>query len=121
VIPLKRIVLDNMLPRKLAVFLQDRYVVAEARIRGWDQIGNGVLLREAEVAGFDVLVTADKNMRSQQTLAGRAIALVALGAQEWGLIEAYIERVVAAIDVATPGSFAFVEIPLSPKRRSAPT
>jgi hypothetical protein len=35
--------------------------------------------RVAEDAGFDVLLTADKNLRYQQNLADRKIAIVALG------------------------------------------
>jgi hypothetical protein len=42
---------------------------------------NGELLIAAEAAGFDVLVTTDKNMRCQQNLAGRKIALVVLSKQ----------------------------------------
>lgn len=116
---MKRILFDNNAPRGLVVFLktETKYVVTEARKRGWDKLKNGDLLREAEAAGFDVLLTADKNMRSQQNMTGRAIALVVLGAQEWPQIEAYIERVVVALDAATPGSFAEVDIPLPPKKR----
>jgi len=112
----KRILSDHCTPRKAARFLQTLYAVTESHTRGWAQLRNGDLLREAETAGFDILLTTDKNMSSQQNMAGRPIAVVVLGAQEWPLIEAYIERVVAAIDAATPGSFAFVEIPLPPKK-----
>jgi hypothetical protein len=42
---------------------------------------NGDLLTVAEEAGFDVLLTTDKNMRYQQNLAGRKLAIVVLGQQ----------------------------------------
>lgn len=61
---MKNVVLDNMLPSRLATVLRSWYIVAEARTRGWDEIGNGILLREAERAGFDVLLTADQNIQS---------------------------------------------------------
>ena len=47
-----------------------------AQERGWDTLSNGDLREAAERAGIDVLVTADKNMRYQQNLADRKIALV---------------------------------------------
>jgi hypothetical protein len=50
-------------------------MVTEARARGWQELENGELLAEAEAAGFDVLVTTDKNLRYQQNLEGRKIAI----------------------------------------------
>ncbi|HME10781.1 MAG TPA: hypothetical protein VKG25_27240 [Bryobacteraceae bacterium] len=46
---------------------------------GWDRFTNGALLDIAEQTGFEVLVTADKNIRYQQNLAGRKIAIVVIG------------------------------------------
>jgi len=51
--------------------------------QGWDTLKNGELLAVAEADGFDVLLTTDKNMRYQQNLAGRKIAVVVLGMQQW--------------------------------------
>jgi hypothetical protein len=53
--------------------------VKEAVELGWDKLSNGELPAEAEVAGFEVLVTADKNIRYQQNLTGRKIAIVVIG------------------------------------------
>jgi hypothetical protein len=113
----KRVLLDHMLTHKLAVFLESRYLVAEAFRRGWAEIKNGDLLREAEAAGFDVFLTADKNIGFQQNLSNRKIGIVELGSQRWDDLEAYLERVIGAIDDANPGSFTQVKIPLPPKRR----
>jgi len=60
------ILLDDNAPRGLARALTG-HVVTEARERGWATFQNGDLLRVAEEAGFDVLVTADKNLRYQQS------------------------------------------------------
>jgi hypothetical protein len=43
---------------------------------GWENLGNGHLLDAAESAGFEVLLTVDKNMRFQQNLTNRRICLV---------------------------------------------
>ncbi len=78
---------------------------------GWDKLKNGDLLTAAEEAGFDLLVTTDKNIRYQQNLAGRKIAIVVLGQQQWPRLRPHIQRVIEAVNAATPGSFAEVDIP----------
>jgi hypothetical protein len=105
------VLFDNGTPRTLARFLIDHHMVTEARARGWEKLENGDLLREAEAAGFEVLVTTDKNLSYQQNLKGRKIAIVVLGQGRWSLIRPYVSQVVAAVNAATPGSFAEVEIP----------
>lgn len=55
------------------------HVVKTARQLGWDTLNNGELLRVAEEAGFEVLLTTDKNLAYQQNLRGRKIAIVVLG------------------------------------------
>jgi len=69
------------------------------------------LLRLAEDAGFDVLLTTDKNVRYQQNLGGRKISIVVLGNSPWWLVRQHLDEIVAAVNVATPGSYAEVEIP----------
>jgi hypothetical protein len=69
------------------------------------------LLNAAEAAGFDILLTTDKNMRYQQHLAGRRIAIVVLGQQQWPQLRIPIQRVIVAVNAATPGSFFEVDIP----------
>jgi hypothetical protein len=68
------------------------------------------LLRQAEEAGFDVLLTTDKNLVYQQNLSERKIAIVVLGRSRWSLIERALERVVAAVDAAKPGTYNLIEI-----------
>ncbi|HWZ44486.1 MAG TPA: hypothetical protein VNW97_13500 [Candidatus Saccharimonadales bacterium] len=105
------VLFDNGTPRTLARFLIDHHTVTEARARGWEELENGELLQAAEIVGFEVLVTTDKNLRYQQNLTGRRIAVVVLGQGRWTLIRHHVSRVIAAVNAATPGSFAEVEIP----------
>ena len=63
-------------------------------------------------AGFDVLLTTDKNIRYQQNLVGRKIAIVVLGSPQLPILRLHIQRVVAAVNSATPGSYVLVEIPI---------
>jgi hypothetical protein len=104
------ILFDHVTPRGIARFLLG-HTVTKAKERGWDTMTNGNLLAEAERAGFDVLLTADKNMRYQQNLTGRRIALVVLSTPQWPLVRLHMERIAAAVNAATPGSYAEVDIP----------
>jgi hypothetical protein len=85
--------------------------VVEAIERGWDRLANGALLTAAEEAGFDLLLSTDKNIQYQQNLKGRRIAIVILGNPRRPAVHRYIDRVIAAVNAATPGSFTEVEIP----------
>jgi len=81
------------------------------RTAGWDKLKNGGLLEAAEEAGFEVLVTPDKNIRYQQNLVLRRIALVVLGNPQWPVLRRHVERVVLAVNAAQPGSYTVVDIP----------
>jgi len=86
------------------------HVVKTAQEQGWNRLLNGELLREAEEAGFDVLLTTDKNLVYQQNLSERKIAIVVLGGSRWSLIERVLDRVIAAVDAAKPGTYNLIEI-----------
>ena len=88
-----------------------RHVVVEAMERGWDRLLNGELISAAEAAGFDILLATDKNIRYQQNLKERRIAFVVLGNQQWPILRQYVERVVAAVNAAVPGSYTEVDVP----------
>jgi hypothetical protein len=106
-----RVLFDNGTPRGVAAAWSG-HMVEEARSRGWDTLRNGELLDAAEAAGFDVFVTTDRNIRYQQDLTGRSIAVVVLGRGRWRLIRSKLREIAAAIATATPGSFTEVEIPV---------
>jgi hypothetical protein len=57
-----------------------------------------------------VFVTADKNIRYQQKLEGRRIALVILSTPQWPVVKLHIDKIVAAVNAATPGGYFEVEI-----------
>jgi hypothetical protein len=87
------------------------HTVRTALEQGWSTLENGKLLLEAEKAGFDVLLTTDKNIGYQQNLTQRRIAIVALGRNRWSLIRPCLERIVDAIDSAQPGTHVIVDVP----------
>jgi hypothetical protein len=105
-----RILFDQGTPVPLRRYLPG-HVIKTAYEQGWSTLLNGDLLRVAEEAGFDVLRTTDKNLAYQQNLAGRKIAVVALGKNRWSLIEPEVDGIAKAVNSVTPGSYAMVEIP----------
>ena len=105
-----RILLDQATPVPLRPYLSGHDVSTAAQ-QGWDKLRNGDLLKAAEDAGFEVLVTTDKNMQYQQNLSTRRIAIIVLGKGNWPLIEPHVQLVIAAVNAAETGCFAEVDIP----------
>jgi hypothetical protein len=106
-----RILFDHGTPAPLIPFLEG-HTVTKAKDMGWERLVNGELLKAAEEAGFEVLLTTDKNMASQQNLRTRTIAIVVLGNSQWRIVQRYVRRVAASVNAAKPGSFDEVDIPL---------
>ena len=105
-----RILFDHGTPSGIAGSLSS-HEVTEARDRGWDRVSNGDLLKLAEAAGFDLLLTRDKRIRYQQNLANRKIAIVVLGNSTWRIVRLHLDRISLAVSEAIPGSYIEVEIP----------
>src|ERR1700728_2370074 len=99
-----RILFDQATPVPIRPYLAGHSVRTAAQ-QGWDKLRNGDLMTVAEAAGFDLLLTTDRNMVYQQNLAGRKIAIVVLGVQQWPQLRPHIQRVVDAINEITPGSY----------------
>lgn len=81
------------------------------------QLENGELLNAAEASEFDVMITSDQNIRYQQNLTGRQLALVVLGSNIWPVVRDHGAAIAAKVDAATPGGYEFIEMPLPPKIR----
>ncbi len=56
------------------------------------------------------MLTTDKNMRYQQNLDGRKIAVVVLSTGRWTLVKLKLDTIAQAIDAATPGRY--FEVPI---------
>ena len=88
-----------------------RHTVSTAAREGWATLQNGDLLNAAEAAGFEVFLTTDKNIRYQQNLTSRKIAIVLISKQQWPDLKPHVQQVVAAVDAALAGSYVEVDIP----------
>jgi putative NIF3 family GTP cyclohydrolase 1 type 2 len=105
------VLLDQGAPAPLRRHLS-HHIVKTATQQGWATLANGDLLTAAEAEGFDVFVTTDRNLRYQQNLTSRRIAIVVIAHAQWPGLEPHVALVVAAIDNAIPGTYAVVEIPI---------
>ena len=101
----------------MRAFLRQHEVRTIAEINWSLRLKNGELLNAAESAGFDVLLTCDQNIRHQQDLVGRKLALVVLSSNLWPSVRNCGDAVGAAMEKATPGSYQMVEVPLPPRLR----
>jgi len=77
--------------------------------QGWDQLANGDLLRVAEAA-FDAFVTTDQNLRYQQNLTGRNLAILVLPTTSWPKLRAHTAKVATAIAALRPGDYVELQI-----------
>lgn len=105
-----RIMFDHNAPRQLRRHLVG-HDIDTAEERGWATLGNGALLDRAEEAGFEVVITADKNMPYQQNLGRRNLALIVLSGNRWPLVEPRLEDIRVALEGIQPGEVREVHIP----------
>jgi hypothetical protein len=104
-----RILFDQGTPVPLKEHLQG-HSVATAYEKGWSTLRNGELLALAE-AQFDVLVTTDRNLRFQQNVAVRKLAIVVLPTTSWPRLSSAATRIAEFVAAAPPGKIS--EFPLA--------
>jgi predicted nuclease of predicted toxin-antitoxin system len=114
------ILLDQNIARAVAKLLPG-HDVRSAADQGWQELTNGELLKAAEEAGFTAIITADKNIRYQQNLTGRKIALVVLSTNTWQVLRENAALLAEAVIRARSGGYEEVGFPRPPLRRRAPT
>ncbi|MGH7977645.1 MAG: hypothetical protein ACREDS_02350 [Limisphaerales bacterium] len=102
-----KILFDQGTPAPLRRALS-KHSVATAFEKGWSNLSNGNLLREAE-AEFDLLVTTDKNLEYQQNLAGRKIAILVLPTTSWPEIQPHQDKIATAVEKIKPGDYVALD------------
>jgi hypothetical protein len=105
-----KVLFDQGTPAPLRKSLVN-HEVTTAHEQGWSQLQNGELIATAEASGFEVFVTTDKNLKYQQNLAGRSLAIVVLLTTSWPRIKGHLPVVVEAINQAQRGSYREVSVP----------
>ena len=103
-----KILFDQGTPAPLRQHLPG-HEVATAFELGWNTLRNGELLRRAETAGYALLVTTDRNLRYQQNLAGRNIAILVLSTTSWPRIQRRLPAVLDAVSHTQSAGYLEVE------------
>ena len=97
-----RILFDVNIPEPLRSYFAE-HSVDTANEKGWARVRNGNLLDNAEKDGYEVLITADQNMRYQQNMASRQLAVIVLLSNRWPRVQLRIEDIRAALEGMDPG------------------
>ena len=87
------------------------HTVSTAYEQGWSTLTNGQLLDAAQQAGYQVLITTDQNLRYQQNLSERQIAIVVLGSTSWPRIQTQIASIRDVIEHIGIGGYYEIAIP----------
>lgn len=104
-----RILFDQGTPAPLRRYLAE-HEVDLAYERGWSKLSNGELLFAAENEGYQLLITTDQNLRYQQDISGRRLAVLILLSTSWPRIQLRVDAIQAAAETVAPGSYK--EIPI---------
>ncbi len=103
-----KVLLDACVPRPLRKFLPD-HTVHTAQEMGWGQLKNGALLKEAE-SQFDAMITTDQNLKYQQNVTGRKLAILVLLTNDWPTIRAKATEISAKVATLKPGDFGELDL-----------
>jgi predicted nuclease of predicted toxin-antitoxin system len=104
-----KILLDECVPAPMQSLLGN-HACTTVQDEGWSGIRNGDLLQRAE-AEFDLFITSDQNIRYQQNLAGRSIAILELSTNDIGRIRAAASLLQDALEKIQPNGFQHLNIP----------
>ena len=105
-----KILLDHSVPRPLKDNLpgHDTDTAVE---RGWHQLQNGELLNQAEADGYELLITADRQMPFQQNFTHRSISLLILTTNSWPILRQHLDDINQAVNATGLGQVSEVQIP----------
>lgn len=98
-----KVIIDECVPHIVKKRLPDRGIKTVQEM-GWSGIKNGELLKLVE-RQFDLFITSDKNLRYQQNLAGRQLAIVLLPSNQVPVLVSLLSEIDEAIGNADPGEF----------------
>ena len=98
-----KVLLDACVPRPLRKFLPD-HTVQTAQEMGWGQLKNGALIKESE-SQFDAFLTSDQNLKYQQNITGRKLAILVLPTNDWPMIRLRTDEIAAKVTALKPGDF----------------
>ena len=104
-----RILFDQGTPAPLREYFTG-HSVETAYERGWSTLRNGELLAKAE-ADYDLMVTTDRNLGSQQNMQGRKLAILVLPTTNWLRLRAVAGGIAAFAHMVQPGEIKEFPLP----------
>lgn len=99
-----KILLDQGTPAPLRRYLKT-HEIHTCYERGWSELSNGELLDSAEENGYALLITTDQNLKNQQNLAERKLAVMVLLSTSWRMIRHRIGDIQMAVDEIEVGDY----------------
>ena len=104
-----RVLFDQGTPVPLRKYLTGHEVNTAYEL-GWSGLSNGDLLNAAERDNYQVLVTTDQNLKYQQNLAERQLAIIVLLSTSWPRIRQRVEDIQTAVATISPGDYKEISI-----------
>ena len=98
------------MPRPFERLLPGHEAVHTSRLQ-WGRLENGTLLQAAEDAGFQAMVTVDRNLEFQQSMKGRKITVIVISSASNDIrtLESYADVVLLQLARLKPGGIVTVE------------
>ena len=103
-----RVLFDQGTPVPLRQFLNS-HTVTTVYEKDWSTTQNGDLLRLADQQMFEVFLTTDQNLKYQQNLTERQIAVVVLPTTSWPVIQKHTAKIAAVLESIAPGDFVEID------------
>lgn len=104
-----KILLDESVPHVVQMRLS-HLAIRTVQDMGWTGTKNGELLRRAE-AEFDIFVTADQQLRYQQNLSGRKLAIIVIPTNQVRIVVALLSTIEVSMRQAQPGTYFEIPMP----------
>jgi hypothetical protein len=104
-----KILFDQGVPVPLRGHLPE-HQIDTAYERGWSRLKNGELLSTAEQDGYELFLSTDQNLKFQQNLSGRSLAILVLRSTSWPLIKLKVEEIRARIAKMRPGDYEEIDV-----------
>jgi hypothetical protein len=98
-----KILFDECIPRPLRPLLGE-FEISTAQEMGWGRVKNGELLKRAEGV-FDAFLTSDQQLKYQQNLKDRRLAILVLSTNRWPKVKEKTPEIIAAIQSLQPGDY----------------
>ncbi len=99
-----KVLLDVCTPVQVRHALAAHEVLTAVKM-GWGALENGALLRAAEEAGFELLIICDKNLRHQQNLSGRRLAILELWTNHRPTLEEHFPLIQQTAEAMRAGEY----------------